>query len=247
VKSACRCGEHEIPSIIDPKRDQSFESERALAGSLGQLFLCSQAFDGETDHAANDQEWIPTQSQPLLRWAGQRGRIISPVEFRLLLGACKSLPGGGEHNVFYNRGEDRVIKVTRPPYFGQDWYLSGYLRNLIWNNVVFQDDFRLEGVVSLSDGVSLVISQPYIHGHRPTLDQVRSWFDLQACEQLGPYRWRFPDGTAVKDAHEGNFILHHRGLVPIDLFIDRLSTQLAGEWDEALIAHELDFPPDESP
>lgn len=133
----------------------------------------------------------------------------------------KLLEGGLEHQVFFRKRTGRVFKITKPPHFGHTWYLKDYVLNVIRCNAVFEDDMRLEGVIERSDGVSLVITQPYIHGRSPTEAELEEWFEMQACERLGKNRWRFPDGLVVSDAHTGNLILMKDGsMIPIDLHIE---------------------------
>jgi len=135
------------------------------------------------------------------------------------------LEGGLEHQVFFQRKSGRVVKITKTPHFGHTWYLKDYVRNLLWCNAVFEDDIQLEGVIQQHDGMSIVISQPYIHGRSPSDEEVEQWFLLQHCVGIGKYKWRYPDGMVVADAHAGNLILMEDGtVVPIDLHIERLGT-----------------------
>ncbi len=89
---------------------------------------------------------------------------------------------------------------------------------------------RLEGVIETNDGVSLVMSQPYIIGRSPTEEELAGWFELQGCARLGKLRWKYPDGMVIADAHTGNLILMKDGnLIPIDLHVETLGTFKAGE------------------
>ena len=100
------------------------------------------------------------------------------------------------------------------------WELSGYVRNLIECNRFFEDDYRLEGVTETQDGVSLVISQPYVQGHSPTEEEIAEWFTLQGCARRGSYRWEYPNGSIVGDTHTGNLLKLAEGhLMPIDVHV----------------------------
>lgn len=92
---------------------------------------------------------------------------------------------------------------------------------MIWCNQILDDDIRLEGVISTSDGLSVVISQPYIIGRSPTESEIDEWFKLQGAVRVGKHKWKYPNGMIVADAHTGNLILMTDGsLVPIDLHIE---------------------------
>lgn len=144
-----------------------------------------------------------------------------------MIAGFKFLAGGLEHDVFFKKRFGRVYKITKPPYFGAMWELTKYVQNLIWCNEIFDDDLRLEGVLPSNEGVSLVISQPYIHGTRPSEAQIAEWFELQDYHRLSKLIWENPDGRRIADAHEGNFILQQDGaLIPIDLHVERYSKSL---------------------
>jgi len=86
------------------------------------------------------------------------------------------------------------------------------------------DDFRIEGVIETVEGVSLVISQPYIHGNMPDENQIASWFHGQGYEQLSKLVWQNDNGRRIGDAYDRNFILRDDGvLMPIDLHVERFS------------------------
>jgi hypothetical protein len=80
---------------------------------------------------------------------------------------------------------------------------------------------RPEGVISTHDGVSVVISQPYVIGKSPSEDEVDEWFRLQGAIRINKHKWRYPNDMVVFDAHTGNLILRRDGsLVPIDLHVE---------------------------
>lgn len=148
--------------------------------------------------------------------------MLSAAEFGQLIEGFRHLNGGLEHQVFYRPKSARVIKFTRPPHFGAMWHLKGYVQNLIWCNEFLDDDIRLEGVRQTDDGMSLVISQPFIPGKEPSQEQLEEWFKHQGCLRIGPLKWQFPDGMIVGDAYPRNFILRRDGVIfPIDLHVER--------------------------
>ncbi len=209
--------EHPVP------KDPDSAARRDAAGALEELLECATDYDSAAGASTDAEEWFGGESQSLLYWAKERGRFLSPVEFGFLVEGFKWLEGGLEHQVLFKKRSGRVFKITKPPHFGHTWYLKDYVQNVIWCNSVFEDDMRLEGVIDRPDGVSLVISQPYIHGRSPTEAEIEEWFAIQSCVRLGKNRWRYPDGMVVSDAHAGNLIFTSAGhVIPIDLHIDCL-------------------------
>lgn len=206
-------------------RDQSAAARRDAARTLEELLLCATAFDRSTSPSTDSEEWFRAESESLLQWAKDTGRFLSPVEYGRLISGFKFLDGGLEHQVFWKKRNGRIFKITKPPHFGDSWELKNYVQNVIWCNAVFDDDMRLEGVIQTADGVSLVMSQPYIVGNAPTEEQIRDWFELQGCVLISPQKWRYPDGMVVNDAHTGNLILMKDGnLIPVDLHIQKLGS-----------------------
>lgn len=149
--------------------------------------------------------------------------LLSASEFVALTEGFKLLHGGLEHQVFWKRKNGRLFKITKPPHFGASWYLKDYVENVLRCNAVFGDDIRLNGVVDTHDGVSLVMSQPYIIGKSPSEDQIKEWFGMQGCTHISLLKWRYPNGRIVGDAHTGNLILTRDGsLFPVDLHVEKL-------------------------
>lgn len=210
--------EHEYPS---EDTDQSFETRRDAGRTLEELLACAEAYDSTTSPSPDAEEWFRGESESLLQWAKDTGRLFCTAELAGLIEGFRFLEGGLEVQVYFKKRSGRVFKITKPPHFGLNWYLKGYVQNLIWCNEFFGDDIRLEGVTATPDGVSLVLSQPFVIGRKPTEEELQAWFHSQGCDQLGPLRWRYPDGTTVGDAHCRNLIWTPEGdLIPIDLHID---------------------------
>lgn len=64
------------------------------------------------------------------------------------------------------------------------------------------------------------MSQPYIGGSPPTLEEIGIWFQAQGCVMIAPQKWQYPSGVVISDAHAGNLILRSDGsLFPIDLHV----------------------------
>jgi DNA ligase (NAD+) len=130
----------------------------------------------------------------------------------------KKFGGQSEHTVFLAERFERVIKFTLPPNFGAQGSIP-YLRNIIACNRIFGDDIWFHGIILTEQGPAFVISQPYVDGTEPTLEEVAKWFTDQGYISNGHNRWLHPvTGLDVADAHTGNLIKSSDGeLIPIDL------------------------------
>ena len=187
--------------------------------SPGEIELL--AADIEAGHAHGDEadvgKRLRQEAESVLEWADRAGRIVEAEKLISLVADQPDLGGQSEHTVFYLPEFRRVVKFTIPPNFGAQ-SAAGYLRNLLASNRLFGDDIRLHGVLDTKEGPAFVISQPYIHGTAPSIDDVSAWFLIHGFSTTGHNRWKHPDGTEIADAHVGNLIRTADGeLVPIDL------------------------------
>ncbi|MFN5739616.1 MAG: NAD-dependent DNA ligase LigA, partial [Akkermansiaceae bacterium] len=84
---------------------------------------------------------------------------------------------------------------------------------------IFGDDIWFHGIILTEQGPAFVISQPYVDGTEPTLEEVAKWFTDQGYISNGHNRWFHPvTGADIADAHTGNLIKSSDGeLIPIDL------------------------------
>lgn len=174
------------------------------------------------DLAASDgdplQERLRQEAQSILEWGSETARLIDPDAFLKLIEPWTDLGGQSEHTVFSIQPLGRVIKFTLPPNFGAQGSIA-YLDNITACNTLFGDDIRFHGILATDKGPAFVISQPYVHGSQPTIDEVRSWFENNGYQPTGHNRWKNPQsGVEVADAHTGNLIKTDDGeLIPIDL------------------------------
>lgn len=201
--------------------DKSRTERAVAAATLAECLACAIAFECRASASNDEEEWRTAESQSLLHWAKQRGRVLPAIEFGLLVEGFRQIHSGLEHEVYYRRGRGRVFKITKRPYFGHTWELKTYLQNIVAANQFFEDDVQIEGVIEAPDGISIVTSQPYIEGRSPTTAQIDEWFMKQNATKIGAHKWLFSDGTIVSDAHTGNLILTRDGtLIPIDLHVE---------------------------
>jgi hypothetical protein len=54
-----------------------------------------------------------------------------------------------------------------------------------------------------------------------SIEQIKEWFEMQSCVQIGLHKWEFPNGTVVSDALPRNIILQDGHLFPIDLHVEK--------------------------
>jgi DNA ligase (NAD+) len=167
---------------------------------------------------SNLQERIRQEAKSILEWGMETGRIIDPDRIFELVKEWKELGGQSEHTVFYIKDLDRVVKFTIPPNFGAQGS-HAYLRNITASNLLFEDDIRFHGIVEIEAGPIFVVSQPYVHGTEPSIEEVNEWFTANGYRSSGYNRWRDPaTGVEIADAHTGNLIKTSDGeLIPIDL------------------------------
>jgi len=170
-------------------------------------------------HGANLQERIRQETESILEWGNQAGRIIAANRLFEALQDQRDLGGQSEHTVFHMAGSGRVVKFTLPPNFGAQGDARTYLANLRSANSLFGDDIILHGILQTEQGLAFVISQPFVDGSAPTDEEVAAWFEAGGYRRTGHNRWlNDATGTEIADAHIGNLIKTAEGeLVPIDL------------------------------
>jgi len=167
----------------------------------------------------------------LLRFARGHG-LVSSEEWLSLL---SPLEGGNEHEVFQDlsdpgllfkvtepdlrlrNGRDRVPKVT-PLHYLERWHLA---------NVALGDRAELVAVIPTSEGVRIVMQQPFVPAADPELPnpdqrEINRWLRAAGFEYQSGAWVRQEDGLVMVDTHEGNFILSPEGLRPVDVELYRL-------------------------
>ena len=189
-------------------------SSDSPAESLGKRL----AADLATSHGADLQERIRQETQSILEWGIDAGRVLDSGRLFEVVQNWKELGGQSEHTVFHIEKLARVVKFTLPPNFGAQGSIP-YLRNIGIANRLFSDDIRFHGILITDKGPAFVISQPFVDGTQPTPAEVADWFIQNGYQTSGYNRWKNDaTGTEIADAHSGNLIKTADGeLVPIDL------------------------------
>lgn len=174
--------------------------------------------DTQGNHGDNVAQRIRRETESILEWGAQTGRLLDLQSLTRLTESWKKLAGQSEHTVFFAEKYIRVVKFTLPPNFGAQGSIR-YLRNIIACNSLFGDDIWFHGIILTEQGPAFVISQPYVDGTEPTSEEIANWFLDQGYESKGHNRWFHPiTGVDVADAHTGNLIKSADGeLIPIDL------------------------------
>jgi len=117
-----------------------------------------------------------------------------------------------------------------------------YLERLLLHNSLFSDQVRLEGLSTEDDATVVITSQPNLTGDEVTEEEMTAymaklWF--KPLTGLSPGRpgalafYRDLDEMAAFDAHPGNFVKDHNGVVlPIDLILVHADAALAKALDQ---------------
>ena len=220
-----------LESISDSNRTSKPAAQTALRDAEMHLrgSLCSSQSDGDEEWDRNEKEWTS-----LLLWA-EKKQVILPAEQ-----SGPERKGGREHDVRFDPLSGRRWKYTKPSMAGYtvSWGSDGpflhnaspldYLRRLTFQNEIFGDDIRLEGLWEAScRRWSIVTSQPHVAGAPPLLDEIMLAFEQLNFEKLpylsvgyeGSLAYR-KDGYDVWDVHPGNVRLSQLGLpIPFDFII----------------------------
>lgn len=172
-----------------------------------------------------------------LDWAGENDLLGGEPD---LIPA--SAADGIEHRVLFDEAANRWFKATHPETYGGAPQISYDLdpltdrpvRRLVvgkatpllylerWSlfNAAFGDDVRLERVLSIGYGLSIVVSQRDIPGAAPTLEEIGGYFTergfLPVPDSQDAY-YRAADDLLALDAHQANLVRTADGIVPIDI------------------------------
>jgi hypothetical protein len=197
------------------------------------------------------------EEHSLLEWA--RGFGCLGDEHELI----RSGPADGvEHRVLFDEPSGRWFKATHPETYGGAPAISydldpvtnrpvnglvlgkatplQYLERWRLFNAVFGDDVRLERVLKVGYGLSIVVSQRDITGAAPELDEIVEYFAARGFQPLPHSQdayYRADDDLIAMDAHQANLVLTAEGIVPIDIPVFRGSADRdIAKWLRGVIA-----------
>lgn len=190
---------------------------------------------------------------PVVAWAEKEGRLIPSDEFDSLGGPVSG--DTSEHEVWHYDRAGGVVKRTWAGVYGQVpvyWQvrilmknasLPEYLRRMALQVAVFKSDIRFEGITT-SDKPSMlvghkpgepsaVISQEWIEAARlskpsPDDGEIAKFMGDHGFRRIkdSATGWAREDGVIVMDAKTDNFIMSKDGVVPIDLQMGAIGTDV---------------------
>jgi hypothetical protein len=221
-----------INAISDDKR-------KAAMADARRAFESSSDFTrGGTppvpDHDATEcqrAERIEAEQRRLTTWAQAHGKLGGRLP--------KDDVGGGEHIVRLDEKADRVFKATRLEKqkgygialgsFTHGATPSEYLDRLNLQNLIFNDDIRLERVVLINGKPIIVTSQPEIKGTVPTQAAIDETMVAKGFEKLTPGAYYDEkNGLLLYDLFPKNAMQAADGVIyPFDPVIQRIQSDFA--------------------
>ena len=83
-----------------PHSDQSPDPSADAAGALGECLVCAEAFERTAGPSSDPEERIRAESESLLHWAENTGRVLSAAELGGLIEGFHRLSGSANHHAF---------------------------------------------------------------------------------------------------------------------------------------------------
>lgn len=209
-------------------RVDEVSTEKTIRGRIG---TGSQA--GEDLY---DQNW--RESDSILKLEAQGSFTVNPDP-------AKYLGEGAEHLVSLSNDGSRVIKHTKGS-FGvtlegiqapmgsfvdlRDATPSEYLRRIDLSNKLWGDDVKVIGVYNIDGKPSLVTSQRFISGVKPTQLEIDNLLTNAGYKKANPSvfgndyiadkTWFHPDGFLIADTKPDNFVKDAAGnILPVDTIV----------------------------
>jgi hypothetical protein len=161
--------------------------------------------DGGAGRGASAAE----RAAELTAFAQENGLVLDPEAFSITVASRKTLgDDGSEHSVYYDKATSRVIKITHGDFVGngsvgQSPSALDYLKSLQGSNILFGDDIRFEGIVSIEgEFPQIVISQPHVSGREATPQEIHDFMTDREFK-LVDGSWQ-KGGITVSDAGPKN-------------------------------------------
>lgn len=176
--------------------------------------------------AASAETWPGGAGGALLCFARSHG-LVSSEEW---LGLLSPLEGGNEHEIFQAAEDpEHVLKITEPDFRlrnGRDRIprvtLLHYLERWQLANIAFGDAAELAAVFETPHGLRIGIRQPFVlaadrKAPNPSQQEINRWLRAAGFDYQSGAWIRKEDGLVMLDTHEGNFVLAHAGIRPVDV------------------------------
>ena len=183
------------------------------------------------------------EKQALVQYTQELGKI-HPSCF--LDGLPKTNEPSTEHDVFFRRSDQRVVKVTKLGLYG--FIVVGldgerihatpveYFQRMALYTRVFDDDVRFEGVILVGKKKypCIVTSQPFVVARSMMLPYPMDEDIAEYMQRLrftknvrAEVAWkRESDGVECFDCKPANYIMTKKGAVPIDIIIRQTGVEL---------------------
>lgn len=170
--------------------------------------------------------------------AGDRGHgVLAEIEVQPFIEGIYELEhrNGAEHDVRFDPGSDRVIRLTQPSEFGASENIEAYLQRFAWCNELFDDDILIEGWLQYpnEEGSRIVTSQPWYRVDpqcpEPSLDEIDAYMWAKGFLKCYEGAWLHSEREIVaSDAVSKNFVLDVAGFThAIDvILLEPSSSQL---------------------
>ncbi len=219
------CGVDDPILAVDsfPYSAQGIPQNQALRNAAAHVANATDGHRGIGARASSAEfsAYIEAQRQTFVDWAVQTGLMLDAERTKQWF-ARKRLPvRSSEHQVAHQKGRafklaDIVANGTTGPY--------EYLTDLWLQNFAFGDDIRIEGVFVDGPNVKVVISQTWIVGDHPTLEELEGYLrqdDPDYTNVTGTFTLTAPvelNGVTVWDNKPANWIRRaDESMAPIDL------------------------------
>jgi hypothetical protein len=187
------------------------------------------------------------QRLALIEWARGNGRALAFSHIEQFIRVSE----GAEHVVFHDPQRGVAVKATHVNRFGHSVIAEGasaspleYIQRLEFQNTLFGDEIRIEGVAFDEAQIEIITTQPWIVASpehpSPTQAEIDVYFSslgFLKAELVAdvPLYFHRDLGILVADAHDRNILRNESGaLVPIDLVIGRPGSDLLRRITEQL-------------
>lgn len=181
-------------------------------------------------------ERLRMEAESAMEWEESYGWRESGAED--IFDDAQEVPGGNEHRVFQTRDGKFALKLTNPPGFGAEGELLSYLDNLVLNNYLHGDDMRVETFLKRSEGLQVVVTQPWIQGAPAPEEEIFLFMRNRGFEPTRSHAWHSLElGIRIFDARPANIFKETESgmLIPIDVHIKGPPDILEDAWREQQI------------
>ncbi|MFT5465832.1 MAG: hypothetical protein ACI8UO_000928 [Verrucomicrobiales bacterium] len=153
--------------------------------------------------------------------AGDSGfGVLAEIKVELFIQGIYELEhrNGAEHDVRFDPGSGRVIRLTEPNEFGASDNLEAYLQRFAWANELFDDDILIEGWLRYpnENGPRIVTTQPWyrVDPQRPE----------PGLAEIDAYMW----AKGFLKCYEGAWLHAQREIAASDAFSKNFVLDVAG-------------------